>query len=72
MSDLKHRSVDDLRAIIRSCENKRAQHERSWKNKEVLIEQLRQEIAEHRKAYHNIGQREAWARIYLARKELEK
>lgn len=72
MSDLKHRSVEELRGIVFSCSFRRTQLEKSWQSMERQIEDLQKAIAEQRKAYHNLGQREAWARTYLARKELEK
>jgi prefoldin subunit 5 len=68
MSDLKHRSIEDLRAIVFSCSKRRAELEISWQDMERQIEDLKKEIAEKRHSYHNLGQREAWARIYLARK----
>lgn len=72
MSDLKHKSIEDLRGIVFSCSFRRKQLEKSWQAMERQIEDLKASIAEQRQQYHNLGQREAWARTYLARKELEK
>lgn len=72
MSDLKHKSVEELRAIVWSTSRRRAELEKSWQSMERQVEDLQKTIAEQRKTYHNLGQREAWARTYLARKELER
>lgn len=72
MSNLKHKSAEELRAIVWSTSRRRAELEKSWQAMERQIEDLKTLVAEQRKAYHNLGQREAWARTYLARKELEK
>lgn len=71
MSDLKHQSVEELRRTVDWCQRIRSGHENSWKHKEAEIERLQAEIAEHRRLYHNVGQKEAWARLYLAQKEIE-
>lgn len=71
MSDLKYRSIADLRSLVGWCVQKRAGHQEAWQAKELAIARLQQEVAEHRRLYHNIGQKEAAARLHLARKELE-
>ena len=68
MSDLKHMSADDLRAEILSLSKCRGKYEATWQAHEAAIRDLESRIAELRKKHHNLGQREAWARIYLARK----
>ena len=50
---------------------KRAGHQEAWQAKELAIARLQQEMEEHHRLYHNIGQKEAAARLHLARKELE-
>lgn len=72
MSDLKHKSAEELRSVVFSCSLRRRQLEASWQAMERQIEDLKAAVAEQRQQYHNLGQREAWARTYLARKELEK
>ena len=69
VSNLKHQTPDQLRMLISWCVRVRDGHEASWKAKEAQIEELQQQIAEHRRLHHNIGQKECWARIYLARSE---
>lgn len=69
MSNLKHQTPEELRATIAWCVRVRAGHENSWKAKEAEAERLRAEAAEHRKTWHNIGQKEVWARLYLARSD---
>jgi hypothetical protein len=71
MSDIKHQSVEELRGTVDGCQRIRSAHENSWKQKEAEIERLQEEIAEHRRIYHNVGQKEEWARLYLAQKEIE-
>ena len=68
MSDLKHRSVDELREEIASSVRYRARLEHDWAGLEAHIERLKVDIDSLRRKYHNAGQREAWARIYLAQK----
>lgn len=70
MSDLKYRSPEELRDIIRWCESKRTTADEQRKLKRALIVRLEQEAAELDQKIHNIGQKEAWARIWLARKEV--
>ena len=70
MSDLKHRTPEQLRSLIKWCEQKQAEHRADWAAKEDMVAALQAEIDEHRRTYHNIGQKAAWARIWLARKEL--
>lgn len=69
MSDLKHRSPDELRDLIRWCQSKRQTQAAQSKLKRTLAEKLLREAAELDRLDHNIGQKEAWARIWLARKE---
>ncbi|QJD54304.1 hypothetical protein [Aminobacter phage Erebus] len=68
MSDLKHRSPTELSALIFQSAKYRDGLEAQWKAKEAQIETLKVEIDELRKKHHNAGQREAWARVYLAQK----
>ncbi len=68
MSDLKHRSVDELRSLVHWCERKRNENREGWEAKEAQIEALKEQISKHRMTYNNIGQKMTWARIYLARK----
>lgn len=70
MSDLRHRTPEDLRKLIAWCERKRSEHDDERAHKRKLVERLEAEIAEHGKAINNIGQKEGWARTWLARKEL--
>lgn len=69
MSDLKHRTADELRRVIRSSETYRASLQASWEKAEVEAAELLKLAADRRQKFHNAGQREVWARIYLARKE---
>ena len=68
MSDLKYKSADELRSIISWCEKKRNQNKETWELKELLADKLISEAKQLRATDNNIGQKEAWARIYLARK----
>ncbi len=68
MSDLKHKSVEELRVIVASTVSYRAEQERLWQRKEADAAELVEEAKQHRKRWHDAGQREAWARIYLAQK----
>lgn len=70
MSDLKHQTPAELRSLIKWCEHRRKEHEVAIDRKKAEAARITQELAEHGKSIHNIGQKEAWARIYLARKEL--
>ena len=69
MSDLKHHTPDELRNLIRWCEAKRAENDHLRKVKRAQIDLLEQEVAELGRKNNNIGQKEVWARIWLARKE---
>lgn len=69
MSDLKYRSPDELRGIIGWCEDKRATMNEQSKLKRALAVRLEEEARQLDHQSHNIGQKEAWARIWLARKE---
>lgn len=68
MSDLKHRSPAELSTIIIQSVKYRNGLEAQWTAKEAKIETLKAQIADLRKKHHNAGQREAWARLYLAQK----
>jgi len=68
MSDLKHRTPDELRDQIATCEKSRKRIESQWTWLEAEAERLKAEAAALRKKHHNIGQIEVWARIWLARK----
>lgn len=68
MSDLKHKTPAELRAEIASISKWRAAREAEACEKEAQAEALKREAAELRVRSHNMGQREAWARIYLAQK----
>ena len=70
MSNLKHQTPEQLRSLIKWCERKQAEHRADWTDKEEMIAALQAEIEEHRRTFHNIGQKAVWARIWLARKEL--
>ena len=69
MSDLKHRTPEQLRSLIAWCERKQAEQRDNWTEKEEIVAILQAEIAEHRRTFHNVGQKAVWARIWLARKE---
>lgn len=71
MSDLKHMTPDQLRQQIQSLSTARENLKTNWEAKERKIEELQQEIDDLRKKFHDWGQRETWARIYLARKTNE-
>jgi len=68
VSDLKHMPVDALRAEVQSLSRYRSRLETEWLAAEKQIESIQKEIAAKRQKHHNAGQREAWARIYLAQK----
>lgn len=68
MSDLKYKTPDELRGLIKWCEAAKKKHDEDRKSKLEQIERLHAEVSEHGKSIHNIGQKEAWARIHLARK----
>lgn len=68
MSDLTHKSADELRKLVSWCEQKRSDHRAEWESKEAEIERLKDEVANHRRLHGNIGQKMVWARIYLAKK----
>jgi hypothetical protein len=69
MSDLKHKSAAELRNLVQWCTQKRASQKSEWEAKEAEVKRLMDEAAELRRLYHNIGQKEAWARVWLARKD---
>ena len=71
MSDLKHKNETELRAIIRSCVGKRNSLAEDIAACKKQIEALQQKINSKGRASHNIGQREVWARKYLAEKTLK-
>ena len=70
MSNLKHLTATELRAVVKSCAAKRRSYEEAILVCKASIARLQKEVENMGKASHNIGQREAWARKYLAEKEL--
>ncbi len=77
MSDLKHMTPAELRKEIAGISNWRAKKEAEAKALEARAASLRQSADEEdraagelRRRAHNMGQREAWARTYLAQKEV--
>lgn len=77
MSDLKYRSIAELRAQIAQLAKWRADKEREAQVHDARAEQLRAAAQEEedtaselRHRAHNMGQKEAAARMWLARKEL--
>lgn len=68
MSDLKYKSVEDLRQEIASIERYQARLYKEAAIAETEAKRLSFEAAEKRVKAHNAGQRMAWARIYLAQK----
>lgn len=71
MSDLKHQTPAQLRQTIAWCVKRRAEHVADKQRKTNALILLQAEIDQHGKLDHSIGQKEAWARYYLAQKELE-
>jgi hypothetical protein len=69
VSSLKHQTDDQLKSLIAWCVKKRKEHDEMKKRKVEKIKLLEAEILEHSKLSNNIGQKEAWARTYLAQKE---
>lgn len=65
MSDLKHRTPDELREIIRKGEEYADRLDQ-------MAGFMRQTAAATAKKAHNSRQRTTWAKIYLAQKELDK
>ena len=77
MSDLKHRTPEALRRTIQWCERTKAENDAKRADKlaqvadlEAEIEEIRKEVSELGRMNHNIGQKEVWARKYLAEKEI--
>lgn len=68
MSDLKHKTPAELRAEITSISRWRASKEREATEKEAQAASLLVEASQLRQRAHNMGQCEAWSRIYLAEK----
>lgn len=75
MSDLKHKTPAELRDEIVSISKWRAGKEAEAVAREERAAHLRRQADEEvaaanelRRRAHNMGQREAWARIYLAEK----
>lgn len=68
MSDLKHKTPAELRAEIANISKWRAGKEAEAKEKEARAASLLVEASQLRQRAYNMGQREAWARIYLAEK----
>lgn len=67
MSDLKYMSPGLLREEIASISKWRATKEAEAALLEAKAEEMKQQAASLRLRAHNMGQRECWARIYLAR-----
>lgn len=68
MSDLKHMTLGELRQEISSISSWRARKEAEADDLDRRAEDMRKTASELRSRSHNMGQREAWARIYLAQK----
>lgn len=68
MSDLKHRSAKDLREIIQHSVETRAKIEAEAALADREAARLTRRAASLRKQSWNMGQRECWARKYLAEK----
>jgi hypothetical protein len=71
MSNLKHMSQDELRKEISSIAGRRSDLIFQAEALEAQAAEILRSAATKRRTSHNHGQREAWARIYLARKGLE-
>jgi hypothetical protein len=69
MSDLRYQTPDQLRFVIARSVAYRADQLAAAEMAEEQAAALLAAAAEYRKKYHNVGQRETWARIWLARKE---
>jgi len=68
MGDLKHKSPSELCSLISWCVKKRAEIDKRKGEVSKQIEALQAELCDLGRQSHNIGQKEAWARIWLARK----
>jgi len=68
MSNLKHQTPEELRKTLEWCKACKDEHKAFWLYKEKQAHNLLEEVMEHRRLWHNIGQKEAWARKYLAEK----
>lgn len=68
MSNLKHKTDDELRSLIAWCKRKREDLLADAARKEAEAEALVAEAARLRHDQHNIGQKEVWARYYLAQR----
>lgn len=68
MSNLKHLSVDELRGEVHRISTYRAKLECEAQINEEAARILVKSAGDLRVKAHNAGQREAWARIYLAQK----
>lgn len=67
MSDLKHMSKDELRNEIKRISSYRGDLKMQFLACEAEADRLLKRAGSLRKKHHDVGQREAWARIYLAR-----
>jgi len=67
-SDLKHKTPAELRDEIASMSKWRAQKEAEAAKLEQDAAAMVAEASSLRTRAHNLGQREAWARMYLAQK----
>lgn len=70
MSDLKHQPPEELRRRIASVQRSKEKLRSQWEADEIEAARLLARAAKCRKKWHDLGQIETWARIYLARKEL--
>lgn len=68
-SDLKHMSEGQLRQEVSRLSRRRADLLAEAMMLEDKAAELTERAGNNRRQYHNLGQRESWARTYLARKE---
>ena len=69
MSNLKHMTPAQLRKEIAYLSFRRGELMQQAKDLEAQAEELQKEAAERRRKQGDLGQRECWARIYLAKTE---
>lgn len=68
MSDLRHRSPEELRSTIAWCEKTRKKNSEEMERIKQTIADLQADLKKLGHKTHNVGQIECWARIYLAQK----
>lgn len=68
-SDLRHMSAGQLRLEVSRLSRRRAELLVDAMILEDKAAELQEKAGRNRRLYHNLGQRESWARTYLARKE---